>query len=120
MHAPTTWYPVVDAWLDALAVVRHRTKRQALTSLLTALLVAQSLRPASLMRALPSPSPVPARQRYKRLARLGPHRAPVRPAECVSEGAVALDLRGAREDRGRRSSFATGIAPLAGQPAALA
>jgi hypothetical protein len=50
-------------------VVRHRTKRQALTAVLTALLVAQSLRPASLMRALPSPTPVPARQRYKRLAR---------------------------------------------------
>jgi hypothetical protein len=40
-----------------------------LAHLVTALLVGQSLRPSALMRALLSPSPVPARQRYKRVAR---------------------------------------------------
>jgi hypothetical protein len=41
----------------------------SLAHLLTALLIGQSLRPAVLMRALLSPNPVPARQRYKRVAR---------------------------------------------------
>jgi hypothetical protein len=40
-----------------------------LAHLVTALLVGQSLRPAALMRALLSPTPVPARQRYKRVKR---------------------------------------------------
>jgi hypothetical protein len=42
---------------------------RALAHLVTALLVGQSLRPTALMRALLSPMPLPARQRYKRVAR---------------------------------------------------
>src|SRR5207237_986556 len=47
----------------------HATALRALAHLVTALLVGQSLRPTALMRALSSPVPVPARQRYKRVAR---------------------------------------------------
>src|SRR5947209_20400164 len=47
----------------------HPAAVQALAHLVTALLVGQSLRPTALMRALSSPLPVPARQRYKRVAR---------------------------------------------------
>src|SRR5438128_8499226 len=47
----------------------HATALVALAHLVTALLVGQSLRPTALMRALSSPVPVPARQRYKRVAR---------------------------------------------------
>jgi hypothetical protein len=42
---------------------------RALAQVVSALLVGQSLRPSALMRALLSPVPVPARQRYKRLER---------------------------------------------------
>ena len=70
MLLPVQLYPVILAWLNALEVGRHRTGRAALAALVTAVLVAQSLRPTALMRALLSPRPVPARQRYKRLARL--------------------------------------------------
>ena len=62
-------YPLVLAWLQALDVCPHRAALAALTHLVVALLVGQSLRPSALMRALLSPVPVPARQRYKRLAR---------------------------------------------------
>src|SRR5437588_3293221 len=47
----------------------HATALSALAHLVTALLVGQSLRPTALVRALSSPLPVPARQRYKRVAR---------------------------------------------------
>jgi hypothetical protein len=47
----------------------HATALTALAHLVTALLVGQSVRPTALMRALSSPLPVPARQRYKRVAR---------------------------------------------------
>jgi hypothetical protein len=50
-------------------VAEHATVLRALTHLVVALLRGQSLRPSRLMRALLSPVPVPARQRYKRLAR---------------------------------------------------
>lgn len=69
MLSPTQLYPLVEAWLVALGVAPHRAARAALATLVTALLTAQSLRPAALMRALCSPQPVPARQRYKRVAR---------------------------------------------------
>jgi hypothetical protein len=63
--------PLVQAWLQALpaSTPMHATALRALAHLVTALLLGQSLRPTALMRALPSPLPVPARQRYKRLAR---------------------------------------------------
>src|SRR4029453_11135260 len=62
-------YPLVRAWLQAIGVASHATALAALAHLVTTLLVGQSLRPSALMRALLSPSPVPARQRYKRVAR---------------------------------------------------
>jgi hypothetical protein len=70
MLLPDQLYPLVLAWLQALAVCPHRTGRAALAHLVTALLSAQSLRRTAVMRALLSPQPVPARQRYQRLARL--------------------------------------------------
>jgi hypothetical protein len=69
MLSPTELYPLVLLWLQALGLTAHPTAQTALAHLLTALLGAQSLRSAALMRALLSPRPVPARQRYKRLAR---------------------------------------------------
>jgi len=64
-------YPLVLAWLQALPAPTpiHPAALTALAHLVTALLVGQSLRPTALMRALLSPLPVPARQRYKRVAR---------------------------------------------------
>jgi hypothetical protein len=62
-------YPLVLAWLQALEICPQRAARAALTHLVVAVLNGQSLRPSALMRALLSPVPVPARQRYKRVAR---------------------------------------------------
>lgn len=72
MPTPTTLYPFVLAWLQAMGVAPHRTAQRALAAIVVALLVAQSLRPRFLMRALPSQRPVPARQRYQRVARVWP------------------------------------------------
>jgi hypothetical protein len=69
MLSPQELYPLVLSWLQALDVGRGPAATTALTHLMVALLVGQSLRPSALMRALLSPVPVPARQRYKRLAR---------------------------------------------------
>ena len=69
MLTPEQLYPLVAEWLDALGGPRHTTARNSLAALVTALLLSQSLGPSALMRTLPSPRPVPARQRYKRLAR---------------------------------------------------
>jgi hypothetical protein len=69
MLPAATLYPLVQVWLQSLAVTSHATATTALAQLVTAALVAQSLTPAELMRALPSPRPVPARQRYKRVRR---------------------------------------------------
>jgi Transposase DDE domain len=70
MLSPTTLYPLVLLWVQALRCCPHRTGQQALASLVTALLTAQSLQRTALMRALVSPRAVPARQRYRRVARL--------------------------------------------------
>lgn len=70
MLSPRTLYPLVLLWVQALGCCPHRTGQRALAGLLTALLTAQSLHRTALMRALVSPSAVPARQRYRRLARL--------------------------------------------------
>jgi hypothetical protein len=73
MSSPQELYPLVLRWVQALASSvdgpGHATALGALAHLVTALLVGQSLRPTALMRALLSPSPVPARQRYKRVER---------------------------------------------------
>jgi hypothetical protein len=69
MLSPYELYPFVLLWMQALEVTPSSAAMTALTHLVVALLSGQSLRPAALMRALLSPKPVPARQRYKRLAR---------------------------------------------------
>jgi hypothetical protein len=69
MLASDTVYPLVLAWLQALGAVPHAAAARSLAARLTALLLGQSLAPASLARALPSRIPVPARQRYQRVAR---------------------------------------------------
>jgi hypothetical protein len=69
MPSPQELYRLVGAWVQALGVTPHPTARAALAALVAALLTHQSLRPSALMRALPSPRAVPARQRYKRVQR---------------------------------------------------
>ena len=69
MLSPARLYPLVACWLQAMGVAPHRSARRALAEVVTALLVAQSLAPAELARALPSPRAVPARQRHKRRQR---------------------------------------------------
>ena len=69
MLTPEQLYPLVVEWLHALGGPRHMTALNSLAALVTALLLSQSLRPSALMRTLPSPRPVPARQRYRRVAR---------------------------------------------------
>src|SRR4051812_50213074 len=78
MPTPQEVYPVLLLWLQACAGPAHPTAGAALAHLVTALLVGQSLRPSALMRALVSPQPVPARQRYRRGGR-GWARAPPSP-----------------------------------------
>jgi hypothetical protein len=62
-------YPLVQLWVHALELAPSPAALSALSHLLVAVLCDQSLRPSALMRALLSPPPVPARQRYKRVAR---------------------------------------------------
>jgi Transposase DDE domain len=62
-------YPLVQLWVHTLELASSSPALSALTHLLVAVLYGQSLRPSALMRALLSPTPVPARQRYKRVAR---------------------------------------------------
>jgi DDE family transposase len=69
MLSSTTVYPLFLAWVQAVGVAPHVSGARALASRLSALLLGQSLAPAALMRTLLSPIAVPARQRYKRVAR---------------------------------------------------
>src|SRR5438105_8283795 len=69
MLSPHELYPLVQLWVHALELAPSAAALSALSHLLVALLCGQSLRPSALMRALLSPKPVPARQRYKRVAR---------------------------------------------------
>src|SRR5437763_13703814 len=69
MPTPQEVYPVLRDWLQGCVGPGHRTAGAALAHLVTALLISQSLRPSALMRALVSPQPVPARQRYRRVTR---------------------------------------------------
>jgi hypothetical protein len=70
MLSPTELYPAVLGFLNALEWIPHLSARAAMANLLTSLLVAQSLHPADLMRTTLSPLSVPARQRYRRVARV--------------------------------------------------
>jgi hypothetical protein len=92
MLLPTQLYPLVLRWLQALDLGAHRTTQASVAAVLTALLVAQSLRPAALMRALPSPQPVPARQRYRRRQRVltGARLTPAWVTPVLVRGVLAL------------------------------
>jgi hypothetical protein len=85
-------YPLVLAWIEALGLAPHATGAAALAVQVTALLTAQSLRPASRSRALLSSPAVPARQRFKRLARGldAPWLTPVHVTAAVVPAVVAL------------------------------
>jgi hypothetical protein len=67
--APNAVYAAVLSCLQSLGIAPHRTAQAALAGLVSALLLGQSLRPSLLARALPSPQPVPARERYRQVAR---------------------------------------------------
>lgn len=69
MPASAGLYPMLLAWFTALDYPHHATARRALAHQVTAVLLAQSLRPAPRMRALLSGITVPARQRFRRAAR---------------------------------------------------
>src|SRR5919197_3185972 len=69
MLSPQELYPLVLLWMQALELAPSSAALRALAHVVVALLCGQSLRPSALMRALLSPVPVPARQRYKRVAR---------------------------------------------------
>src|SRR5579863_4336492 len=85
-------YPFVLAFLQALGLTRHRTSLLALARLVSALLVGQSLRPASLLRGLLSSPAVPAAQRYRRLRRLldSPALTPAATSAALVRGSLAL------------------------------
>lgn len=70
MLSPSELYPALLSFLTAIAWIPHLTARAAMANLLTSLLLAQSLHPADLMRTTLSPLSVPARQRYRRVARV--------------------------------------------------
>lgn len=70
MPASSAVYAAVLLCLQRLEVARHRTAQASLAGVVSALLLAQSLRPSLLARALPSPQPVPARTRYRQVARV--------------------------------------------------
>ena len=69
MLTPSEVYPLVLTWLQALGLPGDANALRALARLVDALLAGQSLRPSALLRALLSPTVVPARQGYKRVAR---------------------------------------------------
>jgi hypothetical protein len=69
MPSPTVVYPAVVQWIEALVGAGHPTAQAALAQVVTALLCGQRLTASGLMRALLSDVAVPARQRYKRVAR---------------------------------------------------
>lgn len=92
MLASSAVYPIVLAWLDSLGDITHTAARQSVAQLLTALLQSQSLRATALMRALASAPTVPARQRYKRVARVlrRPWLTPARLTPLLVRGALRL------------------------------
>jgi hypothetical protein len=69
MLAPGELYALVLPWVQALGLGGRNPSPAGVAALLTALLVGQSLWPAALMRALPSPAVGLARSRYQRVAR---------------------------------------------------
>ena len=69
MSSPEAVYPVVVRWIEVVMGPGQRVAQTALAQLVVALLGGQRLTAAGLMRAMLSDAAVPARQRYKRVAR---------------------------------------------------
>jgi hypothetical protein len=69
MPCSSPLYPAVLPWIEALGIAPHATGARAVAQQVSALLAAQSARPARRMRTLASSPAVPARQRYRRVAR---------------------------------------------------
>jgi hypothetical protein len=70
MLSPVELYPAVHAWLQVVGAVPHAAGVASVAQVVTALLLGQSLRPASLARTLVSRPSVHARQRYRRVRRI--------------------------------------------------
>src|SRR4051812_15133772 len=85
-------HPRVLRVLQTLGLSSHRTSTLAVARLVTALLVAQSLRPTPLMRGLLSAPAVLAAQRYRRLRRLldSPALTPARLTPALVRATLAL------------------------------
>lgn len=69
MPSPDVVYPAVLMLIEAMSGPPTAAARRALAQMVTAVLHSQRLTATALMRAMTSPMPVPARQRYKRVAR---------------------------------------------------
>lgn len=70
MLAPAELYPAIQAWLQVMGAVPHASGLASVAEVVTALLIAQSLRPSELARAVLSPAGVAARHRYRRVRRV--------------------------------------------------
>jgi hypothetical protein len=70
MLSPVELYPAVQAWLQGMGAVPHAASVASVAPVVTALLIGQSLRSASLARTLVSLPGVHARQRYRRVRRI--------------------------------------------------
>ena len=70
MLSPVELYPAVQAWLQAVGAVPHAAGVASVAQVVTALLIGQSLRSASLARTLVSQPGVHARQRHRRVRRI--------------------------------------------------
>ena len=70
MLSPVELYPAVHAWLQAVGAVPHAAGVASVAQVVTALLIGQSLRSASVARTLVSRPGVHARQRYRRVRRI--------------------------------------------------
>ena len=92
MLSPDVVYPAVLTWLEVVGGPSHRAARQAVAHLVAALMLAQSLHSADLQRVLSGPRTVPARQRFKRLARVldRPWLTPARLTPLLVRAALCL------------------------------
>ena len=124
MSSPQELYSLVLLWVQGLQGLRgldgpgHATALASLAHLVTALLVGQSLRPTALMRALLSPSPVPARQRYKRVERAWTRRwlSPAWLTPRLVRAALALvapDAKEAKDAKDAKGGPTAGLTHLA-------
>jgi hypothetical protein len=69
MPSPEAVYPLVVRWIEAMLGPAHPLAQRALAQVVTAVLLSQRLTATGVMRTMLSDLTVPARQRYKRVAR---------------------------------------------------